>query len=68
MVKDKSLIFSVEDDGVGFDVSAVKKKSYLSGSTGLSLMRERILQIGGELSIESSPGRGTSLLAELPLN
>lgn len=67
MAKDKSLILSIEDDGIGFDVSDANQYSCSSGSTGLSLMRERILQIGGELSIESASGRGTSLLADLPL-
>lgn len=67
MAKGKSLILSIEDDGTGFDLPDAARYSYSSGSTGLSLMRERILQIGGELSIESAPGRGTSLLADLPL-
>jgi PAS domain S-box-containing protein len=52
----------VEDEGRGFDPSAV------SGSaSGLTGMRERVRLAGGSLSIESSPGAGTRLFAKLSL-
>ena len=54
----------VEDDGVGFDTAAA------SGSgTGLGLhsLRERAGLLGGTLSIESSPGAGTTVVVDLPL-
>ncbi|MDR3387189.1 MAG: histidine kinase [Rudaea sp.] len=51
----------VEDDGIGFDTSAVV--------TGLGLvgMRERITAMDGSLHIDSAPGRGTRLSADLPV-
>jgi signal transduction histidine kinase len=36
-------------------------------SLGLTLMRERMVQLGGSLSIESAPGQGTHIAAELAL-
>jgi signal transduction histidine kinase len=54
----------VEDNGQGFDLDEVLGQS---GSNGLSGMRERVMLLGGELTIDSRPGAGTSLVAELPL-
>jgi signal transduction histidine kinase len=51
----------VEDDGAGFDAAA------RNGGLGLSGMRERLGIVGGRLTIDSSSGRGTTLLAEVPL-
>jgi signal transduction histidine kinase len=51
----------VEDDGVGFDPTAVRE-----GALGLLGMRERVGLLDGRLEIESSPGGGTTLLVELP--
>lgn len=56
----------VEDDGVGFDVQAVHS-DHGQGRLGLIGMQERANAIGGTLSIESSPGRGTKLLIRFPL-
>ena len=53
----------VEDDGAGFDGSA--DTNGISG--GLAGMKERALLLGGALTIDTTPGRGTCLLAELPL-
>jgi signal transduction histidine kinase len=50
------------DDGVGFDPTA-----RFSGRLGLSSMRERVEALQGTLEIASAPGRGTRLLATLPL-
>ena len=52
----------VEDDGVGFDPDAL-----LPGEqVGLLGMRERLELLGGSLRIESNPGEGCSLYAQLP--
>jgi signal transduction histidine kinase len=52
----------IEDDGEGFSPEA--------GSAGLGLigMRERLALLGGSLKLESSPGRGNALVAEVPLS
>ena len=48
----------VRDDGIGFEV----EKGNESGHFGLSGMRERANLVGGELTITSEPGRGTTLM------
>jgi signal transduction histidine kinase len=52
--------FSVQDDGCGFDAQ------YTRG-LGLLGMEERVRRLGGNLRIESQPGRGATILAELPV-
>jgi signal transduction histidine kinase len=51
----------IDDDGRGFDVSAS------TPGMGMGNLRERVLALGGELSIESVPGEGTTVRASLPL-
>jgi len=53
----------IEDDGKGFDPQAAESSSRL----GLYGMRERAELLGGELMVESTPGRGTTLCVEVPL-
>jgi signal transduction histidine kinase len=50
--------FSVSDDGRGFDVASAKGVE--EGHYGLQGVRERIRQFGGELRVESAPGKGTT--------
>lgn len=65
--KEKDILFcSVRDDGLGFDTRNLQKASGAKG-LGLVAMQERASAIGGILSVESSPGRGTELLLRLPL-
>lgn len=52
----------VSDNGKGFDPEAQRDKSHL----GLASMRQRIAMLGGRLSIDSSPGRGTAIRAWVP--
>jgi signal transduction histidine kinase len=51
---------TVRDDGVGFDPDAA------TGGFGLMGIRERLDLLGGELVLESAPGRGTVLRARIP--
>ena len=60
----QSISLKIEDHGKGFKPSALSS----SASTGISGMRERVLLLGGKLNIETSPGCGTCLTAELPIN
>ncbi|WP_431804159.1 sensor histidine kinase [Halobacillus andaensis] len=53
----------IKDDGKGFDPEVKKDKSF-----GLMGMRERVDMVNGELHIQSSPGQGTIVTIELPLN
>jgi signal transduction histidine kinase len=57
---------SVRDDGAGFDVPGVLARKGV-GSLGLLGMQERLNALGGSLQIQSSPGHGTSLLINVPV-
>lgn len=54
----------IQDRGAGFDPDAALANNQ---SNGLAGMRERATLLGGQLTFESAPGVGTSLIAELPL-
>lgn len=51
----------IEDDGSGFDVSAILNKKLTKDHLGLKGMQERIESIGSKFFIESNPGFGTSI-------
>jgi signal transduction histidine kinase len=61
----RMLCCSIQDDGTGFDVRAVQSGRVRRG-LGLIGMQERMNAIGGTLSIDSAPGRGTKLLIRVP--
>jgi signal transduction histidine kinase len=61
-----TLCCCVQDDGAGFDVAAVRANRK-HGGLGLIGMQERLNAVGGILSIDSAPGRGTTLLIRLPM-
>jgi signal transduction histidine kinase/ligand-binding sensor domain-containing protein len=63
---DGRVTLRIEDDGQGFDVHTTGAASN-GGGFGLRGMRERLTQIGGSLSVESLPGRGTQITATVPL-
>ena len=63
-VDDHSLNLHVEDHGDGFDTQQVLARADSSGVTG---MQERAFLLGGVLKIDTQPGWGTRLMAELPL-
>ena len=53
---------TIEDNGVGFDPTAVVKL----GHRGLANTRERAAGIGGTVTIDSQPGAGTRVLVRIP--
>ncbi len=57
----------VRDDGRGFDVDAARRRAARGESQGLLSMQERIALAGGELEIDSAPGRGSAVRARFPL-
>ncbi|MDD5095367.1 MAG: PAS domain S-box protein [Dehalococcoidia bacterium] len=60
---DQSIYILVEDQGVGF----VPELLTVMNCSGIRGMRERAVSLGGILSIDSAPGQGTSVTAQLPL-
>jgi signal transduction histidine kinase len=63
---EERVMLLVEDDGCGFDPTEASRNT--EASLGLTGMAERVQLAGGTLTIESAPGQGTTLRAELPLN
>lgn len=59
-LEEGTLTVAVRDDGVGFDVEAMRGEQ--GRSLGLSGMEERCRFSNGNLSIESAPGAGTKLV------
>lgn len=52
----------LRDNGAGFDVAATQGSNHY----GLKGMRERIQKIGGELSLDTAPGKGTEIKITVP--
>jgi len=61
-VNEKGYVLQVRDDGAGMDEKDLVK----TNSHGLRGMRERAQQFGGDVSVSSQPGRGTTLVASVP--
>jgi signal transduction histidine kinase len=55
------IIVEITDDGHGFDPQRKR-------GMGILGMEERVRRLGGTLPIESGPGKGTTVKAELPLH
>jgi signal transduction histidine kinase len=59
-----NLMVRLVDDGVGFDPRLPPEE----GHYGLTLMRETVEALRGELLIESAPGHGSRLTVRIPLS
>jgi two-component system sensor histidine kinase UhpB len=58
---------SVQDDGCGFDMEGLRRRSDVRDHLGLCDMRERAALLNGSLMIESRPGSGTTVSISIPL-
>jgi len=58
---------TVADDGIGFQKPFAPTDLASDGHFGLLGMRERADLIGAQLEVRTEPGRGTTILVELPL-
>jgi PAS domain S-box-containing protein len=58
---------TISDDGVGFMVPLVLESMSTFGKLGLLGMKERAELFGGDLEIQSSPGKGTVVNASFPV-
>ncbi len=61
-IRNDRIIAIIEDDGIGFTPISPTIDRHL----GLFGMRERVEMLGGKLTIESSPGKGTAINVEVP--
>jgi PAS domain S-box-containing protein len=64
---DNEIYVSVEDDGVGFNISEITSIATKTRGFGLFSIRERLEQLGGRLEIDSKPGCGTRVTVIAPL-
>ena len=58
---DQAILLEVSDDGRGFDPGSAR------AGIGLSAMRERVEELGGEIEVSSRPGEGTEVTVRVPL-
>ena len=56
-------VLRVTDDGNGFDPQAIRRAGR---HLGLVSMRDRASGVGGSLTVESAPGKGTTIEMEVP--
>ncbi|MBO2029966.1 sensor histidine kinase [Siccationidurans ginsengisoli] len=59
------LSLSVEDDGCGFDATALESTRAASGGAGLRSIEVRVQMLRARLSQQSAPGQGTCTLIEM---
>ena len=65
--QDRQVHLFVRDDGVGFDVAALREQAVLGASLGLLSMEERATLVDGGLECKSAPGHGTEIHAWFPV-
>jgi PAS domain S-box-containing protein len=64
--RENAVLLSIEDDGRGFDQGGELDYVPEAGHFGVTIMRERAVLLGGDFRIESSPGKGTVVMVEIP--
>ena len=57
---------TISDNGQGFSLSGRLDDLPRSGKLGLAGMQERVRLLGGTLEVMSTPGKGTTLVVEVP--
>jgi PAS domain S-box-containing protein len=60
------MLLTIMDDGVGFDIEALRKSASAASALGLRGMEERALAVGGYIDVDSGSGRGTRIRATFP--
>jgi len=60
-------VLRIEDDGVGFDVSKLTRVDPSGRGAGVFTLKERVGLVGGHCRIDSRPGRGTRIVAKIPV-
>jgi len=63
----KETTITVKDNGVGFQLSESVGDLTRAGKLGLAGMQERVQLLGGSLSVQSEPGKGTTILVKTPV-
>ncbi|MFO8084801.1 MAG: PAS domain-containing protein [Desulfobacterales bacterium] len=63
---DDCISISVEDNGVGFDLTKIDTTVSDPSGFGIFSIRERMLHLGGRFEIKSAPGQGTQVTIVSP--
>jgi len=63
IAKNSSVLLTVDDDGKGFDYE--KTSASPGGGLGIGILQERLALVEGGLKVESHPGKGTQVIAEV---
>lgn len=63
----KRIVLVIADDGVGFDISSVAVNSMTHSGFGLFSIRQRMETLGGQVDVDSLPGRGSTVTVTAPL-
>ncbi len=66
-VDDHAAFLTVRDNGRGFEYPVKTSGPAEAQRLGLRGMRERVSTLGGEMRVESEPGRGTAITVSVPL-
>ncbi|MDD7913937.1 sensor histidine kinase [Polaribacter ponticola] len=61
---DKNLNIIIEDDGIGFDIDKVN----LNNGMGINSIKTRIKHLKGDFKIDSTIGKGSSIILDIPIN
>jgi hypothetical protein len=60
---DNNINIIVEDNGTGFNTGSIDG----AGGMGLSSITKKTEQLGGALTIDTTPGRGTTIIIDIPV-
>ena len=62
------VVLDVRDDGRGFEIDETRtRRNQVGSGMGLKGLTARLTALGGELTVESAPGEGTVLVAQVPM-
>ena len=62
-----TVLFSIEDDGIGFDEKIAAARSPEEKGLGLATMKGRAQMVGGVLEIWTEEGKGTRITLSIPI-
>ena len=60
---DDNINIIIEDNGIGFDSSKINR----ADGMGLASIKKKVEQLGGSFTIDSTPGKGTTIIIDLPV-
>lgn len=65
---DTHIVLSIKDNGIGFDPEEISNMSKPDHSGfGLSMMKERVYLLSGNITVDSHPGEGCTITVDVPI-